>query len=234
MKTLMVALMIWISAQTGYQVNTPPPQIVFTTPKRVAEVCAQGALTTRVSQACYKLHEHTIYMRDDFNVENVEAMGVMVHELTHVLQLANGHKYTRTTMHYLEEEAEAIEAYFENSSRVQAQIAGTYAQAAPRFQPMERPEVYEPVVTPSPAVYYGIHLESYSTQAKADNAAARLQRIYGGILGPKPLTVRRVDLGSQGVVFRVLAGPWSQRNRALEIAEALRRTDQYAQVLRFN
>ncbi len=128
MKELMIALMLWIGAQTGYEVNAPPPAVVFMTPEEVSDICIdEGTLVPYVAQSCYKLHKHTIYMWDDFNVEEPDKVGVLVHELTHVLQLFNGQKYTLATMDALEDEANTVEEFYEGTESIQAKIQDDYA-----------------------------------------------------------------------------------------------------------
>ena len=129
LKQLMITLMIWISSQTGYNADKiTPPEIYFMSPEDVSNICIdEGTLVPFVAQACYKLHKHSIYLRNDFDIWEPDKVGVLVHELTHVLQLANGKKYTLETMNTLEGEAETIEALYEQTNSIQRRVQSKYA-----------------------------------------------------------------------------------------------------------
>ena len=116
---IMLALMYWIAPQTGYQVAVTPPAVVFQTPYEVAQTCIdEGTLVPYLAEACYKSHRHTIYLRNNFDISNPYRVGVLVHELTHVMQLSNGRDYNINTMRSLESEAELMERRYIGSPAV--------------------------------------------------------------------------------------------------------------------
>jgi hypothetical protein len=244
MTEILTALMIWIGALTGYQVNTGPPQVTFLSSPQVARVCADGALSPGPAQACYKFHEHTIFMPRGFSFHHPGKVGVLVHELTHVLQFSNGHVYTPTTMPYLEAEADRIEMIYEGSGAVQAELermaaggAGGYASydgrpgavVAPSAAPRE---VVSAKPTPRPTSQrYGVHLESYRSPNNARRAATRLQARFRGLLRDKQMRVVRTDLGAKGVYYRVVAAPFSNRDAARRLAGSFKARVSYAAVV---
>ena len=123
MREIVLALLFWISGQTGYEVNIDPPRLVFLSPSQVVETCIdEGTLIPYAAEACYKLHKHAIYLRDDFSIFQPERAGTLVHELTHVLQLSNGLDYNLQTMDALEYEADRMERTYEASRGIQIKV----------------------------------------------------------------------------------------------------------------
>ena len=255
---IMLALMYWIAPQTGYQVAVTPPAVVFLTPYEVAQTCIdEGTLVPYLAEACYKSHRHTIYLRDNFDIYNPYRVGVLVHELTHVMQLSNGRDYNLQTMRSLESEAELMERRYIGSPAVHTALMRAIGSGAvvadgaggritasqrPCRTPASRCGEISPVKPRVPAKggrlsspglrnRYGVHVESYRSREGAEQAAAVLRRKYLGLSGTKDWNVTLVDLNAKGVYYRVFAGPFATREEAAGVSRLLGKKEKYVSVI---
>jgi hypothetical protein len=86
-----------------------------------------------------------------------------------------------------------------------------------------RPPAVDP---PAPANTY-VHLASLRSAASAKEEWSRLQRIFPAELANLEVIVERVQLGSKGVVYRVLADTSASPLSPGQLCTALRRSEQY-------
>jgi cell division septation protein DedD len=85
------------------------------------------------------------------------------------------------------------------------------------------PTVGHPPSTAAPSSGYGVQLASYSKSDSARTAWRTLQRQLKPLLDAVPFTIRRADLGPpKGVVHRVIAGPFPDRNQARALCRSIK------------
>lgn len=76
-----------------------------------------------------------------------------------------------------------------------------------------------------PASGYRIQIGSLRSADAARTAWERQVKKHGAILGELTLLVKRVDLDTKGVYYRVQAGPFETKAAASEVCDALKRRD---------
>ena len=59
-------------------------------------------------------------------------------------------------------------------------------------------------------------------EADAESAYRGISSKYSSVLGGKPHTVRRADLGSKGVYYRAMIGPFASREDAISLCTSLK------------
>jgi hypothetical protein len=69
---------------------------------------------------------------------------------------------------------------------------------------------------------YLVQVSSQRSQADAEASFRNIQAKYSGVLGGQPHIVRRADLGSRGVYYRALVGPFGTRGEAIQICSNLK------------
>ena len=90
MKTLIAFLLLWIGAETDYNVNVPHPNII-----QMNQVEMDAMFYGKENRSAGKLHafydprENTIYLNEDFDIHNAFDKGVLLHELLHYVQDMN-------------------------------------------------------------------------------------------------------------------------------------------------
>ena len=90
MKTLIAFLLLWIGAETDYNVNVPHPTIIQMTQTEMntkfygKEKNALGKL-----HAFYDPRNNTIYLNENFDIHNAFDKGILLHELLHYVQDMN-------------------------------------------------------------------------------------------------------------------------------------------------
>jgi hypothetical protein len=81
-------------------------------------------------------------------------------------------------------------------------------------------------VLPAPAssgqAGYLVQVSSQRSQDQAEAAFAGMQSRFGSVLGGMSPTIQQADLGAQGIYYRVRVGPWSTREEAIQVCEALK------------
>lgn len=94
----MIALMAWISSQTGMVFDeTKLPEVKFTSSERMAilaygeeEYRKMGKDQTFTFNALYNHETRTVYLRKNWNIKNPYHQGELLHELVHYMQIKNG------------------------------------------------------------------------------------------------------------------------------------------------
>jgi hypothetical protein len=69
---------------------------------------------------------------------------------------------------------------------------------------------------------YLVQVSSQRSEADAENAYRGIQSKYSSVLGSRPHTVRRADLGSKGVYYRAMVGPFGSREEAVQLCSSLK------------
>ena len=69
---------------------------------------------------------------------------------------------------------------------------------------------------------YLVQVSSQKSEADAESAYRGIQSKYGGVLGGQPHQVRRADLGSKGVYYRAMIGPFGSREEAVSLCTNLK------------
>jgi len=88
-KELVLSLFVWISAQTGHNVNIPIPEIRFVTSERLVEIWElnNGPSTSLKVRAMYFQRRTSpfgiLYLSLDLDFENVSDREYLMHELFH-------------------------------------------------------------------------------------------------------------------------------------------------------
>ena len=75
----------------------------------------------------------------------------------------------------------------------------------------------------------GVHLASYRSAEQAERGWSQLRRAHGEILGNLSHSVARVDLGSKGVFYRLVAGPFSSSTEASGVCAKLKSRRQFCE-----
>jgi hypothetical protein len=99
------------------------------------------------------------------------------------------------------------------------------APAQESFPPPPRAAAPSTRVATAPASGGGSYLVQVSSQKSEADAEAAYRGIrskYSSVLGNHPHTVRRADLGSKGVYYRAMVGPFASREAAVQVCSSLK------------
>jgi hypothetical protein len=69
---------------------------------------------------------------------------------------------------------------------------------------------------------YLVQVSSQRSEAEAESAYRGIQSKFGSVLGSQPHTVRRADLGTKGVYYRAMVGPFASRDEAVRVCSSLK------------
>ena len=69
---------------------------------------------------------------------------------------------------------------------------------------------------------YHVQVSSQRSEADAQAAYRGIQAKYPAVLGSRPHVVQRADLGSKGVYYRAMVGPFGSREEALQLCTSLK------------
>ncbi len=89
MDDLVLALLIWIAAETGLA-QPPPPQIVMLPKEQISELVYRrkwNAIDNVL--AVYDRDTGTVYLRNDWSLSDLSSRGRLLHELVHHTQRFN-------------------------------------------------------------------------------------------------------------------------------------------------
>jgi hypothetical protein len=67
-----------------------------------------------------------------------------------------------------------------------------------------------------------VQISSQRSEADAQAAFRNMQGRYPGQLGGKQVMIRRADLGSKGVYYRAMVGPFANAGDATELCNSLK------------
>lgn len=86
-------------------------------------------------------------------------------------------------------------------------------------------------LTPEPPALSGpqpsIHLASYRSTKQAEQGWAQLKRAHQNILSGLSHTIMEINLGSKGIYFRLIAGPYSSGSEAKDVCGRLKSRRQF-------
>jgi len=69
---------------------------------------------------------------------------------------------------------------------------------------------------------YLVQVSSQKSEADAESAYRSIRAKYSSVLGSHPHQVRRADLGSRGVYYRAMVGPFGSRDAAIRVCSSLK------------
>ena len=101
------AILVWIAANSGYEVTDSQPNVVMVEPYVLCQlygVHEQKQCEMLKIKGIYN-KEFTIYLRNNFDINDVEDRSRLAHELVHWVQWQNGHNEKTHCMGKLEVEA---------------------------------------------------------------------------------------------------------------------------------
>ena len=94
MKELLIALMLWIGANTNYNVNVPLPEIIRMDKAPLEYQYFQGDIPRDSDiHGFYNLKDKKIYIRGEYPLEHPWSQGLILHEVMHYLQDMNNIKF---------------------------------------------------------------------------------------------------------------------------------------------
>ena len=94
MKAIITAMLLWIGANTGYNVDLPHPTVTFLPQKQLEMLYSHGrGMNGAELHAFYDTVDDVIYLPDTFNMYDVWQKGVLLHELLHYVQDQNKAKF---------------------------------------------------------------------------------------------------------------------------------------------
>lgn len=97
MKELLVALMVWVGANSGYEINNTPPDVAYKSYQQLHNIMFADKLAfdpnNIIVQALYLDETETIYLPVGFTPDTPEKVATLVHELTHHMQNLSAKKY---------------------------------------------------------------------------------------------------------------------------------------------
>lgn len=94
MKELLIALMLWIGANTNYNVNVPLPEIIRMDKAPLEYQYFQGDIPRDSDiHGFYNLKDKKIYIRGEYPLEHPWSQGLILHEVIHYLQDMNNIKF---------------------------------------------------------------------------------------------------------------------------------------------
>jgi hypothetical protein len=93
-KAIITAMLLWIGANTGYNVDIPHPTVIKVSQSQLEQIYTHGnGMQGTVLHGFYDRKEHVIYLPDTFNPYDVWHKGVLLHELIHYVQDMNSAKF---------------------------------------------------------------------------------------------------------------------------------------------
>jgi len=89
-------MLLWIGANTGYDVDLPHPLIKTVTQQELERIYSNGAGTENHLHGFYDRKEDIIYLPDTWKQYDAWSQGVLLHELIHYVQDQNQAKFQCT------------------------------------------------------------------------------------------------------------------------------------------
>jgi hypothetical protein len=89
-------MLLWIGANTGYDVDLPHPVIKIVTQQELERIYSKGAGTENHLHGFYDRKEDIIYLPDTWKQYDPWSQGVLLHELVHYVQDQNQAKFQCT------------------------------------------------------------------------------------------------------------------------------------------
>lgn len=76
----------------------------------------------------------------------------------------------------------------------------------------------------------GVHLASYRSTKQAERGWAQLRRAHQSVLSALTFTVTEIDLGTKGIFFRLIAGPFTEKESATDACAQLKSRRQFCEL----
>jgi hypothetical protein len=132
-------------------------------------------------------------------------------------------------------ELSADESWVSEQKTIRAPLARLISEALDQTQGRTEPSRdADPaaVATSAPPTSgdYAIHLESAEIESNVQSSWDHLRATYPAQFADKSLLVREVDLGDQGIFYRILAGPYADSSDADTVCRELEDYGQYCAV----
>ena len=94
MKELLIALMLWIGANTNYGVDVPLPEVIRMDKAPLEYQYFQGEIPRDSDvHGFYNLKDKKIYIRGEYPLNHPWSQGLILHEVIHYLQDMNNIKF---------------------------------------------------------------------------------------------------------------------------------------------
>ena len=100
--------------------------------------------------------------------------------------------------------------------------ASAYREPTPSRQASVAPAPSVPRATSGGGGRFHVQVSSQKSETDAESSYRSIQSKYSGVLGGQPHTVRRADLGSKGVFYRAMVGPFGSREQAVQLCSSLK------------
>lgn len=127
MKELLLALMVWISANTNYSYYTDVPNVEYVSYETLHTMQFEGKVPfdakKPIVDALYLFEQETIYLPLGFEPNSPTKLAVLVHELTHHIQALSERKWPCTSA--MELEAYTLQEKFLQSMGLGLEDMGT-------------------------------------------------------------------------------------------------------------
>ncbi|MDI3471446.1 MAG: hypothetical protein OJF62_003509 [Pseudolabrys sp.] len=134
-----------------------------------------------------------------------------------------------TPVHTAEAEQPVRPAHTQPARNVPLSLSPNAAPAAPppaRHEPVRTASaptrLAPPAATGSASGGYAVQVSAQRSEAEAQAAFRSLQGKYPSQLGGRQVTIRRADLGSKGVYYRAMVGPFSSSAEASQLCQSLK------------
>ena len=92
MKSVITAMLLWIGANTNYNVDLPDPKIVYMSQVELEQTYSASDKIFGDLKAFYDTDTNTIYLNEKFNIHDAWDKGILFHELIHYVQDQNNAK----------------------------------------------------------------------------------------------------------------------------------------------
>lgn len=89
MNELVLQLLAWIVAATGFALPPPPAVVLASSEQLTALAYGPGSPVSTDLRAMYDCDASTIYLRSDWNAASLRDRASLLHELVHHVQVAN-------------------------------------------------------------------------------------------------------------------------------------------------
>ena len=93
MKSLIASMLLWIGANTNYNVDLPHPDIKLLPQQEMEHIYSQGMEMSSHLHGFYDTKKDIIYLPDTFELHDPWQQGVLLHELLHYVQDQNEAKF---------------------------------------------------------------------------------------------------------------------------------------------
>jgi len=88
MKSVIAAMLLWIGANTNYNVDIPHPQVLLLPQSELEHKYSTRSIYGEL-HGFYSERDNTIYLPESFNIYDAWKKGVLFHELVHYVQDMN-------------------------------------------------------------------------------------------------------------------------------------------------